>query len=116
MENFALRSINLLILYGIRRKFLRSGRSRSPINKKGNKTDCSNYKGISLSPNTYKMLSNILLSNITSYVEEIIGDHQLGFQHNRSTSDHIFCIRQIFEKNWNIRSGSADLYRLQRQL
>jgi hypothetical protein len=32
------------------------------------------------------------------YAEEIIGDHQCGFKHNRSTTDHIFCIRQILEK------------------
>jgi len=31
---------------------------------------------------------------------EIIGDHQCGFRRNRSTIDHIFCIRQILEKKW----------------
>jgi len=31
-------------------------------------------------------------------VNEIIGDHQCGFQRNRSTTDHIFCIHQILEK------------------
>jgi hypothetical protein len=44
------------------------------------------------------MLSNILLSRLSPYVEEIVGDHQLGFQYNRSTTDQIFCIRQIPEK------------------
>jgi hypothetical protein len=54
--------------------------------------------GISLLPTTYKILSNILLSRLIPYAEEVIGDHQCGFQHNRSTTDHIFCIRQILEK------------------
>ena len=70
-----------------------------PIHKKGDKTDCNNYRGISLLPTAYKILSNILLSRLTPYTKEIIGDHQCGFRRNRSTIDHIFCILQILEKN-----------------
>jgi len=33
-----------------------------PIYKKGDTADCSNYRGLSLLPTTYKTLSNILLS------------------------------------------------------
>ena len=69
-----------------------------PIYKKGDKTDCNNYRGISLLPTTYKVLSNILLSRLIPYAEEVIGDHQCGFRSNRSTTDHIFCIYQILEK------------------
>jgi hypothetical protein len=50
-----------------------------PIHKKGDKTDCSNYGGISLLSTSYKILSNILLSRLIPYAEEIIGDHQCGF-------------------------------------
>ena len=34
------------------------------------------------------------------YAEYIMGDHQCGFQQNRSTTDNIFCILQILEKKW----------------
>jgi hypothetical protein len=45
-------------------------------------------------------LSNILLSRLSPYIDEIIGDHQCGFQRNRSATDQIFCIRQILEEKW----------------
>jgi hypothetical protein len=66
-----------------------------PIFKKGDMTDCSNCRGISLLQTTYKILPNILLSWLTPHAKEIIGDHQCGFRRNRSTADHIFCIFQI---------------------
>jgi len=50
-----------------------------PIYKKGDKTDCSNYRVLSLLPLTYKSLSNILLARLTLYAEEILGDHGCGF-------------------------------------
>jgi len=49
-----------------------------PMYQKGDKTDCSNYTGISLLLTAYKILSNILLSRLTPYAEEIIGDHPCG--------------------------------------
>ena len=63
-----------------------------PIYKKRDKTDCNNYRGISLLPITYKHLSNILLSRLIPSAEEVTGDHQCGFRRNRSITDHIFCI------------------------
>jgi hypothetical protein len=67
----------------------------APIHKKGDKTDW-----IIVLSTSYKMLSNILPSRLSLYVHEIIGDHQCGFRHNRSTTDQIFCICQILEKKW----------------
>jgi hypothetical protein len=61
-----------------------------PLHKTSKITDCSNYWGISLLSNTYKILSNIILSRLTPYADEIVGAHQCGFWPTRSTTDHIF--------------------------
>ena len=50
-----------------------------PIYKKNDTTDCSNYRGISLLPNTYKIFSNNLFSKLASYSKKIIWGHQCGF-------------------------------------
>jgi len=84
------------------RNCLRSGRSRSfylsTTYKKGDKRDCSNYTGLSHLTTTYTLLSNILLSRLTPYAGEIIGDHPCRFRRNRSTTDHTLCFRQMLEK------------------
>ena len=82
-----------------------------PIHKKGDKTDCNNYRGISLLPTTYKILSNILLSRLIPYAKEIIGYHQCGFRRDRSTTDHIFCICQTLEKKWEYNEEVHQLFR-----
>jgi hypothetical protein len=71
-----------------------------PIHKKGDKTDCNNYRGIYLLSTAYKILSNILLAWLTQYVNEMIGHYQCGFRRNRSTTDQIFYFRHIVQKKW----------------
>jgi hypothetical protein len=85
-------STNSLILLGIRKNCLISGRSG------GEKTDCNYYRQMSLLSTSYKMLSNILLSRLSPYIVEIIGGHRRGFCLGRSTTHQIVCIRQILEK------------------
>ena len=81
-----------------------------PIYKKGDKTECYNDKGISLLPNTYKIVSNILLLTSIPYAEVVIGDHQCGFRRDRTTTDHIFCIRQILEKKLEYNEAMHQLF------
>jgi len=69
-----------------------------PIYQKGDKTDSSNYRGISVLLTTYKTLSNILLSKLTPYAKETIRDHECGFPRKRSTTDRIFSTRQTVDK------------------
>jgi hypothetical protein len=39
-----------------------------------------------------------------------MGYHQCGFRRNRSTTDHIFCIRQILEKKWEHNEAVYQLF------
>jgi hypothetical protein len=68
-----------------------------PIHKTGDKTEPDNYHGISLPSTSYKNLSNIL-SRLSPYIDEIIGDHQYGLQRNRLSTDQISLIRQTGKK------------------
>jgi sorting nexin-29 len=80
------------------------------IHKEGDKTDCSNYRGISLLSTSYKILSNVLLARLTPYADEIMGDHQCGFRRNRSTTDQIFYIRQTLEKMCEFTGRAHQLF------
>ncbi|XP_029348373.1 uncharacterized protein LOC100575877 [Acyrthosiphon pisum] len=71
-----------------------------PIHKKGDKQVCSNYRGIALLDTTYKVLSYCILDRIKPLAEQVVGDYQCGFRQNRSTTDQIFIIRQLFQKSW----------------
>ena len=81
-----------------------------PIHKKGDRMDCNNYRGISLLSTSYKILSNILLSRMTPYANEIIRDYQCGFRSNRSIVDHIFSNRQVLEKKWKYNKDICQLF------
>jgi hypothetical protein len=47
-----------------------------PVYKKGDKTDCCNYRGTSLLSTLYEIVFNIFSSKSSPYVDEMIGDHQ----------------------------------------
>jgi hypothetical protein len=69
--------------------------------KKGDKRDCSNYRGISLSSPTHKILSNILLLKLTPYTEEIIGNHQCGFDVTDQLLHTYSAFVKYLRKHWN---------------
>jgi len=62
--------------------------------------DCKNYRGIALINVTYKILAYCILDRIKPLSDGVLGEYQGGFRPNRSTTDQIFCIRQIAQKSW----------------
>lgn len=68
------------------------------LHKKGDKGDIGNYRPISLMSNVYKVFSKIILSRITTTLDENQPKEQAGFRSKFSTIDHIHVVRQIIQK------------------
>ncbi|KAK2167303.1 hypothetical protein NP493_1280g00031 [Ridgeia piscesae] len=69
------------------------------IYKKGDRTDCRNYRGISLLSIAGKIFARILFNRLSTYITpEVVPETQCGFRGNRSTVDMILCLRQLEEK------------------
>jgi sorting nexin-29 len=64
----------------------------------GEKTECSNYRGISLLNTAYKILATAINNILKTFTGDLLSQEQNGFRRNRSTLDNIFIMQQILEK------------------
>uniref|UniRef100_H3B0L2 Reverse transcriptase domain-containing protein n=1 Tax=Latimeria chalumnae TaxID=7897 RepID=H3B0L2_LATCH len=69
-----------------------------PICKKGDKSECKNYKGISLLSALRKAFTKTLQRRMKRFVDVALAEDQAGFRPEQSTIDQLFVIRQISEK------------------
>ena len=69
-----------------------------PLHKKGDRTVCANYRGLSILNIGYKLLASVLFKVLYPYYKECIGEYQAGFISSISTVDNIFIVRQLSEK------------------
>ena len=65
---------------------------------KGDRSDCNNYRGISLLSVVSKMFARVVLKRLQVLAERVYPESQSGFRARRSTVDMIFSIRQLQEK------------------
>jgi hypothetical protein len=72
--------------------------------------DISVAQFVSLLSTAYKILYNILLTRLTPYVNEIIGDHQCGFRRNRSTMDQIWLQSSDTREKWEYNGTVSELF------
>jgi len=81
-----------------------------PIHKRGDGDRCENYRGTALGNAADKILSNIILEKIKSYIEKVMGDYQNGFRDGRSVIDNIFALRIINKKLWEYNQSVQYLF------
>jgi len=71
-----------------------------PIFKKGDRKQCTNYRGISLLSLRGKVYAKCLERKCREMVESKLENGQCSFRPARSTTDQVFTQKQILEKSW----------------
>jgi len=69
-----------------------------PILKKGDKTRCENYRGISLLSVVGKVLAQVIRARLQAFREVTTREEQCGFRPGRGCIDQIFSVRQVLEE------------------
>ena len=81
-----------------------------PIPKKGDLSNCNNWRGISLLDVAGKVTARILQDRLQHVAEEELPESQCGFRKGRGCTDMIFAVRQLVEKTWEHRSKAFFLF------
>ena len=66
--------------------------------KKGDLTDCNNYRGITLTSVVMKIYSMLILNRLERKIDEKLRDEQAGFRKGRSCTDQIFILRHVLQQ------------------
>ena len=74
------------------------------IPKKGDLSQCSNYRGISLLSVPGKIFNRVILNRLKNAVDPRLRDNQAGFRRNRSCTDQIATLRIILEQSLEWRT------------
>ena len=82
----------------------------TPIPKKGNAKQCSNYHTIALISHAIKVMLKILQARLQQYVNRELPDFQAGFRKGRGTRDQIANICWIIEKAGEFQENVFLLY------
>ena len=71
--------------------------------KKGDQSECDNYRGIMLLSVPEKVLNRIILERLKAAVNRQLRDNKAGFRQERSCIDQIATLRIIIEQSleWN---------------
>ena len=67
------------------------------LHRKKDRTECGNYRGISLVANAGKVFLKIVATRLSAYCEarNLLPEEQCGFRPHRSTADMKFAVRRL---------------------
>jgi len=104
--------MNLLILFGIRRNCLSSGRSRSLYLsiRWVTKQTVLIIQAYNFFVSYIQNLSNILLSRLTPYADKLFGIFSVGFDVTSQLVIILFCTRQTDVKKWQYSDAVNHLF------
>ena len=71
----------------------------SPVHKKNDYTDKTNYRPVSLLPSVSKIFERLMSSNINSYMEKFFSQRLCGFRKNYSTQLSLIIMLEDIRKN-----------------
>ena len=77
---------------------MRDSKITTLYKNKGDRSDCNNYRGISLLSIVGKVFARVILARLQVLADRIYPESQCGFRSQRSTIDMIFSLRQLQEK------------------
>ena len=79
------------------------------LHKKGDKTECGNYRGILLVSRASKVLLKVAARRLSAYCEAkgLLPEEQCGFRPDRLTTDMMLVVRRLQEVG---RKAGASLY------
>lgn len=69
------------------------------VPKKGNLSDCNNWRGITLLSIPSKVLCTIIIRRLGPAIDKILRQEQSGFRRGRGCLDHITVLRNIIEQS-----------------
>lgn len=75
--------------------------------KKGDRSQCGNYRGISLLSVVGKVFAGMSLQHLKWLAEHIYAKSQCGYHNGRGTIDGIFTLHQVLEKSREQRRGES---------
>ena len=79
----------------------------TPVPKKGNAKECSNYRTVALISHASKVMPKILQTRFQQYMTQELLDVQAGLRKGRGTRDHITNIHWIIKKQESSRKTSV---------